>query len=52
MVWDADLLKADLECSGKELRGKPVDIREGGEKEDTFLFSGKTSFLTITNTQQ
>lgn len=30
MVWDADLLKADLECSGKELRGKTVDIREGG----------------------
>lgn len=38
MVWDADLLKADLWCSGEELREKPVDIREGGEEEDTFLW--------------
>lgn len=44
MVWDADLFKADLECSGKELRGESVGNRGGGEEEDTLLFCGKTSF--------
>lgn len=45
MVWDADLLKADLECSGRELRGKPVDIREGGGEGRRFpLFWKKQLF--------
>lgn len=38
MVGDADLLKADLMCSGKELRGKPVDIGRGGGRHFALLW--------------
>lgn len=51
MVWDADFLKVDLTCSGKELR-EACGCRGGREGEDTFPFSEKNMFLTRTNTQQ
>lgn len=50
VVWDNVLLKADLKCSGRELRGKPVDIRKVGRGR-CFPLLWKNNFLTITNPQ-
>lgn len=43
MVQGADLLKAE-QCSGKELRGKPVDIGEGQKGEILYSSLEKPGF--------
>lgn len=44
MEEEADLHKADLTCSGKELRGQPVDIAERGRGKTLSSCVESTSF--------